>query len=51
MNVRVVVFYFVVVGVVVSFCILVIFGGLKYLDCGIYDIVYVIIIGFIGYFV
>ena len=47
---RVVLFYFSVVGSVVSLCASLIFGGFKYPDCGTYDMYYVTAYGFLGYF-
>ena len=46
---RVVVFYFSVVGSVVSLCASLISGGFKYPDCGTHDIYYIIALGFLGY--
>ena len=46
---RVVVFYFSVVGSVVSLCASLISGGFKYPDCGTHDIYYIIAYGFLGY--
>ena len=49
-SIRVVVFYFSVVGVVVSLCASLIFGGFKYPDCGTHNIYYIIAYEFLGYF-
>ena len=47
---RVAVFYFAVVGSVVSLCSSLISGGFKNPDCGTQDIYYIIAFGFLGYF-
>lgn len=47
---RVVVFYFSVLGSVISLGAALISGGFKYPDCETYDVLYIIACGFLGYF-
>ena len=47
---RVVVFYFSLVGSVISLSASLISGGFKYPDCGTHDVVYAIVNGVLGYF-
>ena len=47
-GIRVVIFYFFLVGSIVSFAASII-SGFKYPDCGTYDAIYIIVAAFIGY--
>lgn len=49
-GLRVVVFYVVVVGIIISFIVFLILNfGFKFLDCWIYDVLYVFGVGVLGY--